>query len=529
MHSKVTMQAEGNQQRNYVLFMLALLAMLEVCRVQSCRFGSGSECEKAPFVPGHNLAGEGFDVVRMRRTGAYVINVKGALSDNQTCTLCPNRFQNGQIQKLPAAVLDWRPFSRCSKQLSSALHHSVDSLLRSSNSLVSNNWGMGLNLDNIGNALLGGSRSDLAKFARSQHSVDKATFAIHEISCTYYSYRLADHPQLSSEFTKHLQRLPQGMNTSQDRALYRRLIDTYGTHYIHQVHLGGKVRRITAFRTCLATLRGFSEREVKNCLNIELRMALGFLPGNVSFSNKCDDLLKGNMSMGFYQGFMTHKIEVIGGERYFPDILYQQDPSEAYHSWMNSLQDNPDVVSYAIFPLHHLVEDPQISDNLRITISQYIKENQLKEEQVGLRNCSPTPNLDHNCCPLRAGRGTLRLEIHRAAGLRADTFTKTDAYVKIFYNGMYEETETVIDNNDPVWNATFDFGSVELGQELRFEVWDRDVIYNDVAGRCVVFPERGRRSLSCQLKKGVLYFSYSIKCDAHLTGFRCGRYSPTAE
>lgn len=233
--------------------------------------------------------------------------------------------------------------------------------------------------------------------------------------------------------------------------------------------------------------------------------------------------------MGFYQGFMTHKIEVTGGERYFPDILYQQDPSEAYHSWMNSLHENPDVVSYAIFPLHHLVEDSQISANLIRTVSEYIKENQLKEDQLGFKNCSPTPNLDHNCCPLRAGRGTLQLEIHRAAGLRADTFTKTDAYVKIFYNGIYEETDTVMDDNDPIWNATYDFGSVELGQELRFEVWDRDVLYNDIAGRCIVFPERGIHSLSCQLRKGVLYFTYRINCDAHLTGYRCGRYSPTAE
>lgn len=289
------------------------------------------------------------------------------------------------------------------------------------------------------------------------------------------------------------------------------------------------MRRITAFRTCLATLKGFSESQIKNCLNAELRVALGFLPANASFSNKCDDLRKGNMSMGFYQGFMTHKIEVIGGEAYFPDILDQQNPSEAYHSWMSSLHSNPDVVSYAIFPLHHLVEDTQISAKLKSTITDYIKENQLQEDHFGFKNCSPTPNLDHNCCPLRAGRGTLRLEIHRAVGLRADTFTKTDAYIKIFYNGMYEETETVMDNNDPVWNATYNFGSVEVGQELRFEVWDRDVLYNDMAGTCLIFPERGTHSLSCQLRKGVLYFTYSIKCDAHLTGFRCGHYSPNAE
>lgn len=91
------MQAGGNQQRNFFLTVLTLSVTLEAYRALSCRIGTGSECEKAPFVPGHNLAGEGFDVVRLRRTGAYVINVKAHLDDNHTCTLCPNRFQNGQV------------------------------------------------------------------------------------------------------------------------------------------------------------------------------------------------------------------------------------------------------------------------------------------------------------------------------------------------------------------------------------------------------------------------------------------------
>lgn len=152
----------------------------------ACHTGSQTECEKAPFVPGYNLAGEGFDVVQMRRKGAFLINVKSHLVDNRTCTVCRNRFQGGQMQKLPSAVLDWRPFSRCSKQLSSALHHSVNSLMKTSTSLINNNWGMDLSLEDVGKAILGGSRSDIAKFAKSQNSVDKATFALHEISCTYY-------------------------------------------------------------------------------------------------------------------------------------------------------------------------------------------------------------------------------------------------------------------------------------------------------------------------------------------------------
>ncbi len=154
-------------------------------KASACHTGSQVECEKAPFVPGYNLVGEGFDVVRMRRKGAFLINVKSHM-DNGNCTVCKNRFQGGQIQKLPSAVLDWRPLSRCSKQLSSALHHSVDSLMKSSTSLMNNNWEMDLSLDGIGKAIFGGSRSDIAKFAQSQNAMDKATFALHELSCTYY-------------------------------------------------------------------------------------------------------------------------------------------------------------------------------------------------------------------------------------------------------------------------------------------------------------------------------------------------------
>lgn len=101
------MHVGGNQWGHFILFILALPVILVVHRVQACRTGSGSECEKASFVPGHNLAGEGFDVVRMRRTGAYVINVKAHLADNHTCTLCPNRFQQGEVKTVEPAAFSF--------------------------------------------------------------------------------------------------------------------------------------------------------------------------------------------------------------------------------------------------------------------------------------------------------------------------------------------------------------------------------------------------------------------------------------
>ncbi|XP_016422643.1 perforin-1-like [Sinocyclocheilus rhinocerous] len=507
----------------FPMFLCISLILTHWDTSSACHIGSHDECEQAPFVPGYNLAGEGFDVVRMRRKGAFLINVKSHM-DNGTCTVCKNRFQGGQMQKLPSVVRDWRSFSRCSNQLSSALHHSVNSLMKSSTSFI-NKWEIDLSLDDIGRVILGGSHSDIAQFAQYQNAMDKATFALHEHSCTYYSYRVTDHPELSTEFSKHLQRLPTQYDVK-TKPLYRRTIDTYGTHYIRQVHLGGRVRRVTAFRTCLATLKGFSETDIENCLNIELKITLGFLPANAMLSNKCSQILKDNIGMGFYQGFMTHKIEVLGGEKYFPDLVLNQSPAEAYSNWVKSLHDNPEVISYAIFPLYHLVADPEVSANLKSAITEYIEENMFSVDQKENQECSQTANLDHNCCPMLAGHGKLVVFVLGATGMNEDYFSATDGFVKIWYNGIYRETEVVMNDNDPEWYTLFNFGSIEFGHELIFEVWDSDVKFDDFVGRCVVRPEHGSHLRSCSLQRGIFYFAYHASCDAHLTGPRCSRYSP---
>ncbi len=123
----------------FPMFLCISLILTHWDTSSACHTGSHDECEQAPFVPGYNLAGEGFDVATMHRKGAFLINVKSHMV-NCTCTVCKNRFRGGQIQKLPSVVKDWRSFSRCSNQLSSALHYSVDSLMKSSTSLINNNW-----------------------------------------------------------------------------------------------------------------------------------------------------------------------------------------------------------------------------------------------------------------------------------------------------------------------------------------------------------------------------------------------------
>ena len=131
------------------------------------------------------------------------------------------------------------------------------------------------------------------------------------------------------------------------------------------------------------------------------------------------------------------------------------------------------------------------------------------------------------CCTSRVGRGSLGVLIQRAARLYADPFSKADAFVKMYYDGKYEETRMITDDDYPEWNAYFNFGSVEVGLRMKLEVWDKDVYYDDLVGRCYLYPERGIHSMRCRLSTGVLYFTYILRCDAHLTGSMCGQYSHT--
>uniref|UniRef100_A0AAY5L4E8 C2 domain-containing protein n=1 Tax=Esox lucius TaxID=8010 RepID=A0AAY5L4E8_ESOLU len=67
------------------------------------------------------------------------------------------------------------------------------------------------------------------------------------------SYRVPNTPTLSTEFLKDI-----SLNS---KAHYRQLIRTYGTHYIHQVNLGGQVTVTTAISTCQAQNSGHSTQE----------------------------------------------------------------------------------------------------------------------------------------------------------------------------------------------------------------------------------------------------------------------------
>lgn len=168
---------------------VGLLVSLAQRSRQSCTQGKPRECLEAEFAPGSNLAGEGFDITKLERKGAFVIDMNRWKNKDETCTLCSNPYLENKKQKLPVSVVDWRPQNSCTLQITSRLHRSSESLLTSSSSSVDNNWGLNLDFQNHNKAasmMLAGTHSRLAEYSMEKTKNDKFSFTSQSTSCVYY-------------------------------------------------------------------------------------------------------------------------------------------------------------------------------------------------------------------------------------------------------------------------------------------------------------------------------------------------------
>uniref|UniRef100_A0A8C9RSQ8 Perforin 1 n=1 Tax=Scleropages formosus TaxID=113540 RepID=A0A8C9RSQ8_SCLFO len=509
-----------------------------------CTTGNPAECQKARLVPGSNLAGEGFDVVTMQRKQAYVIDVETwEIKPNKTCTLCTNPYMGGEVQKVPLALVDWRVLPHCKLQVSSVVYESSEHFVESNMNRVYPTWKDGLHLPSSSSLMLGGTHSKLAKMTMEQSKQDKYSFIEQDVQCAYYSYQLTEEPPLHKEFIQNLQGLPATYNKN-TKAEYRRLLDTYGTHFIKKVKLGGRVSSVTSLRLCEAALSHYTETEVKDCLDAE---ASKILKNVTDFIKTEKNYCKKHTNDTFSSQFHDRVTEVEGGEAGVPDLLFSNMPN-VFNDWTDSLKKIPGVVNYSLDPLHLLVDGSQSKkEGLKKAIEDYILENALYKHCSGKCSggskpsshdccncvCNPSQYITSHCCPANAGLARLTVKVLRATGLWGDTFSKTDGFVKISFGGKSAQTDVIYNNDNPEWKTEFplDMVTLSLGTELKLEVWDEDKDWykwwNDNLGECKVSPESGSHSRICPLNHGTLYYSYTVECAPGLGGTTCRKYIPT--
>ena len=156
---------------------------------QLCEDGTPRQCTEAEFAPGTNLAGEGFDITKMERKGAFVLDMNRWKRKDKTCTLCSNPYMENKKQKLPLLVVDWRAKQLCSAKVSSKLHRSSEALVSSITSNVENNWKIHLDFSfgkTGASLMMAGTNSKLAEYSLDKTKHDKFSFTSQSTFCEYY-------------------------------------------------------------------------------------------------------------------------------------------------------------------------------------------------------------------------------------------------------------------------------------------------------------------------------------------------------
>lgn len=382
---------------------------------------------------------------------------------------------------------------------------------------------------------------------RELWNVGKTTHCwAHPMSFSPHSFHLVHSPPLHPDFKRALRALPHNFNTSTESD-YLRLISNYGTHFIRSMELGGRISALTALRTCELALEGLTADEVGDCLAVEAEVSIGGHASSSSEIKACEEKKKQlKMTASFHQAYRERYSEVVGGDHTsMHDLLFGNHAGpEQFSAWVASLQDSPSLVDYTLEPLHVLLEskDPR-REALRLAVSKYVMRRARWRDcsrpcppgqQKSPRNpcqcvCHGSGAISQDCCPRKRGLAKLEVMNFHARDLWGDTFTATDAYVKVFFGGQERRTGTVWNSNNPEWATTLDFGDVVLatGGPLRVQVWDADSGWDDdLLGTCDRTPQSGLQHVECNLNHGHLKFSYRAKCLPHLTGNACLQYAP---
>jgi len=114
---------------------------------------------------------------------------------------------------------------------------------------------------------------------------------------------------------------------------------------------------------------------------------------------------------------------------------------------------------------------------------------------------------------LDSASAAVRVYDLRGKDLTGDPFGNfPDPYVKVWCGSSFGgQTEFIKDNNRPTWSAEFNFPKCILYENLKLEVWDKDLNIDDHLGTCTREVKNGTFPVTCHLNSGSLFYKYEFK------------------
>ncbi|KAJ0068115.1 hypothetical protein NL108_016176 [Boleophthalmus pectinirostris] len=89
---------------------------------------------------------------------------------------------------------------------------------------------------------------------------------------------------------------------------------------------------------------------------------------------------------------------------------------------------------------------------------------------------------------------------------------RPDCYIKVFLDSTsLGQTSMIKDNKNPVWSDQFHYFDAQEYQQLRLEVWDRDLNFDDGLGICRTEIRVGTYKQSCYMTRGgLVHYTYTL-------------------
>ncbi|KAJ6651357.1 hypothetical protein lerEdw1_021046 [Lerista edwardsae] len=524
---------------------MCLLFLLLTPVSPQCRTGTVDECNRiAEHLPGLDYAERGIDITSLHYTTYRTMDLLEWRTTGGGCTFCENPLlEEKPLYKLPLAVVDWQANISCQQKVQRYVPQSVISVAEMMTELsVKNDWktelDVAVNSSPNAQLILAGSDDYFTSFIEEKSSQDEYIFLLHHASCSYYKFGIDKDKSVSEIFEENVKALPRNYNYNSKRK-YHRLIRNYGTHFIKEIDLGVTVRFLTALPACKVHLEGFTVSKISKCLEMEVGKMISFdgVTKDPDFQ-KCKKILENSTNFWISEEQVR---DIRGGKIHsFSSSGFTFNTE----GWLASAKSHPGLLSFSLDPLHTLVgQNDTRREGLRQAVSTYVRNKALcrncthscppgvQPSAWGSCSCEcPNNNFTNAmCCSQQRGLAKLRVTVGSAVGLWGDVITASDGYVRVLFRDRVMCTPIVWNNNNPKWNAKFDFGVIQVREdssELQLEVWDQDFGWNnDLLGRCTrVLRPWDTINHACYLNHGHLNYKYHLVCGPHLGGPFCSDY-----
>uniref|UniRef100_A0A8C7YVE9 Complement component C7 n=1 Tax=Oryzias sinensis TaxID=183150 RepID=A0A8C7YVE9_9TELE len=204
------------------------------------------------------------------------------------------------------------------------------------------------------NALIGHDRRSFHK-ELSDTKAYRIIILKNKVALAQFQNSAPDYLPLSESFWKDLSSLP----LTYDYSAYRRLLQTYGTHYLAEGVLGGEYQGLLELDQHAFTSTSTTDIEYQRCWR-KVKRFLFFK----KVKTVCEKLKKTLSSSSQSSGEKLRiKVKTFGGDPSFLNVLSElnlETPEvngETYNNWASSVKDFPDVIDQKLRPLHELVKE----------------------------------------------------------------------------------------------------------------------------------------------------------------------------